>query len=342
MQPLISTEELAALLRLQGNSTESLIRYVSTEREFGLRAKRVLGRKFKERDLPEILPEDWDEHNTEHLVWHANLYSLLGDAEFARILRSGTKNPIGFSELTVRKAAQKIRREKIRAANKARPLNIEDIKNVETYVADLTTVVSLKRGKAMAVITDPPYEQQALHTWKELTEFADRVLVEHGWLVAMSGQHWLPDVFKQLEKGAKSTSMKYRWTIAVHTPGGTTSQDWIGLDNPLNVEWKPIIVYSKGDADKWPDKFRDFLLSENERLVVPDTEPRHPDEQPIDVFRRLVELFTKPKALVVDPFLGGGTTGVAAHQTGRTFEGFDILKENVAMARANLKRNRRA
>lgn len=338
MVALVTTDELTGLFELQKDSTEALVAYVTREREFGLRARKI-GREFKQKDLPAVLPSDWDKHDSEHLVWHANLYSEIGDDEFARVLRKGKSHPIGFSELTVRKAAQKIRRERIRAERRQRPLNIEDIKNVKTYVANLKEVQTLYRGKAVAVITDPPYNAQALHTWKELTEFADRVLIDHGWLIAVSGQRWLPQVFAELERGAENTDMKYRWTIALHTPGGTTSQGWIGKDNALNVEWKPIIVYSKGDAADWPDQFRDFLVSKNERLIVPPNEPRHPDEQCVDVFRALVNRFTKPKNLVADPFLGGGTTAVAAHQLGRTFEGFDIMKENVAMARQNLKRN---
>jgi DNA modification methylase len=37
----------------------------------------------------------------------------------------------------------------------------------------------------------------------------------------------------------------------------------------------------------------------------------------------VVELVTKPGDVVLDPFCGGGTTGIAAMQCGRRFEGYE-------------------
>ena len=50
----------------------------------------------------------------------------------------------------------------------------------------------------------------------------------------------------------------------------------------------------------------------------------HPWQQAIGPFRRLVEMATNPWELVVDPFLGPGTTGLACILTERQFIGSDI------------------
>lgn len=47
----------------------------------------------------------------------------------------------------------------------------------------------------------------------------------------------------------------------------------------------------------------------------------------------LVERLTKPSALVVDPFLGGGTTAVVCRDLGRRFIGCDIDAAHVATSR---------
>jgi site-specific DNA-methyltransferase (adenine-specific) len=49
----------------------------------------------------------------------------------------------------------------------------------------------------------------------------------------------------------------------------------------------------------------------------------HPAEKPVGLMSFLVENSTKPDDLVFDPFLGSGTTGVAAVQAGRDFIGFE-------------------
>jgi site-specific DNA-methyltransferase (adenine-specific) len=50
---------------------------------------------------------------------------------------------------------------------------------------------------------------------------------------------------------------------------------------------------------------------------------QHPTQKPLDLMERCILLFTKPGDLVVDPFSGSGTTGVAAIKHGRRFIGCD-------------------
>ena len=52
--------------------------------------------------------------------------------------------------------------------------------------------------------------------------------------------------------------------------------------------------------------------------------PHHPTQKPLRVLRRLVELASKPGALVFDPFMGVGSTGVAARELSRRFVGSEI------------------
>jgi len=52
-------------------------------------------------------------------------------------------------------------------------------------------------------------------------------------------------------------------------------------------------------------------------------QPKHPTQKPVAVLRRLVELASSPGDLVLDPFMGVGSTGVAALQLGRRFYGIE-------------------
>lgn len=50
----------------------------------------------------------------------------------------------------------------------------------------------------------------------------------------------------------------------------------------------------------------------------------HPTEKPLEPMRTLIEALSEPGDLVLDPFAGSGTTGVACVQTGRKFIGIEI------------------
>lgn len=70
---------------------------------------------------------------------------------------------------------------------------------------------------------------------------------------------------------------------------------------------------------------------------------RHPAPYPVELPRRLIELYTYEGDLVLDPFLGSGTTMVAAMRTGRRSIGFDLDDEYVKIAaeRYEVTKNRR-
>lgn len=67
---------------------------------------------------------------------------------------------------------------------------------------------------------------------------------------------------------------------------------------------------------------------------------RHPTEKPLKLMELLIRVSSNRGDLVVDPFMGSGTTCVAAKALGRSFLGFDLEAEYVQMARDRLKRTR--
>lgn len=63
----------------------------------------------------------------------------------------------------------------------------------------------------------------------------------------------------------------------------------------------------------------------------------HPTEKPLELIKRFVSVSSNPGDLVLDPFMGSGTTAVACRALGRRFIGFEINLEYVKMARARLR-----
>lgn len=64
---------------------------------------------------------------------------------------------------------------------------------------------------------------------------------------------------------------------------------------------------------------------------------RHPTQKPLALVERCLLASTDPGDSVLDPFLGGGTTAVAAARTGRHFVGIEADPKHVQLAIARLK-----
>lgn len=72
--------------------------------------------------------------------------------------------------------------------------------------------------------------------------------------------------------------------------------------------------------------FHDFietsLVTKNEKIFG-----KHPTQKPIQLISHFVELLSNSGDLIVDPFMGSGTTGVVAKSLGRNFIGIELSEE---------------
>lgn len=97
-----------------------------------------------------------------------------------------------------------------------------------------------------------------------------------------------------------------------------------------------ILLFEKG----WPklnDRgVRDVIECPQPTAKLLDGREPYPTEKPVDLLRLLVRVSTEPGQLVVDPFAGSGSTGVAAVLEGRRFAGCDASPDAVALAQERL------
>lgn len=190
----------------------------------------------------------------------------------------------------------------------------DEIPDVDLRVGDFREVLADLRD-VDAIITDPPYPKEFLPLLGDLAEWSDEALADDGVLAVMFGQTHLPDVYRLLAGGRP-----YRWTIAYLTPAaGYASQA-----RRLQSNWKPVLVYGGGP------RFADVVTA------AAADKAHHHWGQDYGGFATLVERLTAPGAHVVDPFLGGGTTAVAARNLGRRFTGCDVDPDAVATTRGRL------
>lgn len=52
----------------------------------------------------------------------------------------------------------------------------------------------------------------------------------------------------------------------------------------------------------------------------------HPTQKPSELVARLIEMFSEQGELILDPFMGSGTTAVAAIRTNRHYIGYELDK----------------
>lgn len=67
----------------------------------------------------------------------------------------------------------------------------------------------------------------------------------------------------------------------------------------------------------------------------------HPAPFPVELPRRLIELYTFEGDVILDPFIGSGSSAIAAIRTGRHFIGYDIDPQYCTLAEGRLDKERR-
>jgi len=174
-----------------------------------------------------------------------------------------------------------------------------------------------------AIITDPPYPKEFIPLFGDLSALASKVLRPSGVLVVMTGQWWLREYLEEL-----SRHMSYRWTAAYVAQGARTRVHAASV----GTGWKPLLVFQRGDAVGVPFLVDDLFDAACGTRDGTDKEHHHWGQSESGIAEQ-VERFTKPGALVVDPFLGGGTTAVVCQDLGRRFIGCDIDAAHVATSR---------
>jgi len=97
------------------------------------------------------------------------------------------------------------------------------------------------------------------------------------------------------------------------------------------------IYWLTKDNKKSPKFFKKRMKQQkNIWKISPKSNLPHPAPFPIELAEQCVLATTDPNDIVIDPFIGIGTTAVASKLLGRNFIGFDISKEYINIANKNI------
>lgn len=70
--------------------------------------------------------------------------------------------------------------------------------------------------------------------------------------------------------------------------------------------------------------------------INPETRSKHPAPYPVELAEKLIRYYSYVGDVVLDPFMGSGTTAVAAKKHNRHYIGFDIHQEYIDMAQSRI------
>lgn len=183
----------------------------------------------------------------------------------------------------------------------------------------------LPESSVSLVVTDPPYGVRKKEEWDNKENFLNNL---EKWLVechrvAKRGVVWfcadkmLPFI---LNKATENNITFHRLLIWNKPPGSQFSG---AVSNNLWYSFEPILIFSKGDNIEVEDNDASFGYGVLNYRTVPKSKFGHPTTKPIGLIEEIIEHYSKEGEVILDPFIGSGTTAAACIKTDREFIGFE-------------------
>lgn len=133
------------------------------------------------------------------------------------------------------------------------------------------------------------------------------------------------------------------WNKAASASPSTAWGSWLSASNPvLRDIHEYILVFSKGSFSR-PGKNKTNTIEKEEFLewtksvwtfsAVSAKKIGHPAPFPVELPHRLIKLYSFVGDIILDPFVGSGSTCIAALQNNRKYVGYDISEEYINLCR---------
>lgn len=195
------------------------------------------------------------------------------------------------------------------------------------------TVARLMAGqKANLLLTDPPYNVDYQGGTKEKLKIENDSMSDSDFRTFLF--QFLQLSFENMNEGAAfyiwhADSEGYNFRGAVKDCGQEVKQCLIWNKSALvmgrqDYQWKhePCLYgWKAGAGHGWYSDRKQTTILEFDK---PSKNADHPTMKPVELFTYLMVNSSQPKEIVYDPFLGSGTTVIAAEQTGRACYGIEL------------------
>jgi site-specific DNA-methyltransferase (adenine-specific) len=203
---------------------------------------------------------------------------------------------------------------------------------------------SLPTASVDLLITDPPYESLEKHrAIGTTTRLKNSKASSNQWFEIFPNTRF-PELFTEVHRVLKKHAHFYLYcdpeTMFVAKPMAEAAgfKFWkpliwdkqrIGMGYHYRARYECILFFEKGKR-----KLNDLGMADV--LSAPRIVGGYPAEKPPSISESLIRQSTEAGEVVVDPFMGSGSVGVAAATLGRDFLGNDLCAEAVEIARERL------
>lgn len=229
--------------------------------------------------------------------------------------------------------------------------------NYELYLGNSYTMIKeLKQNnvKVNHIITDPPYNISQENNFTTMKN--PRKGVDFGeWDKGFDLYNWISDYSEILDKnGSMIIFCSYRFIshiIDKLEASGMVVKDTIiwKKSNPMprNIERRYVqdtefAVWAVKKNSKWTfnkPEDKSYLRSCFETSTVSGKEKTgHPTQKSLKLMEDLIKIHTNENDIILDPFMGSGSTGVAAIKNNRKFIGIELQKEYFEIASNRLEK----
>ena len=194
------------------------------------------------------------------------------------------------------------------------PTPYYDVDGITIYHGDCREILPYL-PKVDLVLTDPPYPKEYLDLYSELSFHSERLLPIGGHCITYAGHMFLPEVMARM-----GTHLNYFWIVCCYH-AGANSVVW---SHGIGAHWKPILWYRKKTGERISPPITDMVKTKRDKS-------NHEWGQGND-FGLYIEKISSKDNTILDPFMGSGTTLVAAKQLGRKAIGIEIEEKYCEIA----------
>jgi len=250
---------------------------------------------------------------------------------------------------------------------------MKDIIN-KNHEGDCIKIMSdLPKGKIHLVLTDPPYnasnggvnlpdnktggayykvnEKWDKFSYEDYMDFtkkwideADKILVPNGSIMVCGSLHNIGEVIIALKEKKYKFINLITWKKTNPMPSitkrtlthSTEFIVWFAKGKGWKFNYNKMKKYSYGKQlrDVW-----EFPICQgSERIKDKSGKAAHPTQKPLELFKRLIEMTTDERDIVLDPFIGSGTTAIASIQLNRNWIGIDDNKKYINLANKRIEK----
>jgi len=241
--------------------------------------------------------------------------------------------------------------------------------NITILNDDILKTSAIESGSVDLVVTSPPYNvdiQYDSHkddvTYEEYLEFSEKWMARCFDFLKDDGRFCLNVPLDKNKGGqqslgadfttlAKKIGFKYHSTV-VWNEGNISRRtawgSWMSASAPYVIAPVELIIilykdsWKKTSGSKQSDVTRDEFMAWTNGLWTFNGESKkrigHPAPFPLELPRRCVKMFSYVGDTVLDPFMGSGTTLIAAGMNGRKAIGVDVDKGYCKLAQARIEK----